>query len=612
MILQTNEPPQADGCPLDENPPPLSCLEDCPEAESYSPAAATPPAQSPPAEPRAAAQKPEPTPKATAAGPQAAQPGPADTPIPKIVDRWIEFENKFLASLLSPLSQNPSWNVNRVVIALDANQRTLAKYRWAFPEHRDIFSAIISECEQNFAPCADTVADELTRRGNPGAALKARELGRLLPSDGMADPYLSQMVECGRAAAMYSKANRVQQAIEAGQAVADQLPTIEELRALAEPANKPAENLPDVNVSDLFESDDPPQDWILQGWVARRVVNGLGGHGGSGKTLLALELAACVAVGRDFHGIETTQCRVIYVSLEDPPHMCRMRLRNICRARNIDPAALAENFLLVDGTENPTLFECDGRGIAAGTTPTYDSLVCRIRSYQPGFILIDNASDAFGADENKRAHVRQFITALRKAAGDAGLLLQTHVSAARLKDSRESYSGSTAWHNSMRSRMAIIRSEDYPDQIELRHEKCNLGRLQEPITLQFSELHHLWDRVGEFNTPREHPLAGAVLRLIHEAIQAGEVLFAAPSAPQGVYGILSSLRGWPRGLTKPVMTTILNGLKASGLVEVWETSTGRSKAVKAWRITAAGNKRIVFSADPAQTFHEVCNSDAPP
>jgi hypothetical protein len=99
-------------------------------------------------------------------------------------------------------------------------------------------------------------------------------------------------------------------------------------------------------------------------------------------------------------------------------------------------------------------------------------------------VVIDNASDVFAADENARAQVRGFMRALGRLARETGaaVLLLVHVNkTAAQSKSREDYSGSTAWHNSARSRLTLERAS--PDLLKLSHLKSNHGPLAEPVEL---------------------------------------------------------------------------------------------------------------------------------
>src|SRR5690606_11751074 len=56
---------------------------------------------------------------------------------------------------------------------------------------------------------------------------------------------------------------------------------------------------------------------------------------------------------------------------------------------------------------------------------------------------------------------------------------------ARFGGNGNSYSGSTAWHNSARSRLALVAHDD--GTVELIHEKNNLGKTIAPIRLHWND-----------------------------------------------------------------------------------------------------------------------------
>ena len=66
----------------------------------------------------------------------------------------------------------------------------------------------------------------------------------------------------------------------------------------------------------------------------------------------------------------------------------------------------------------------DGRIIVP--TPLFKELSEQAISIRPKLIVIDNAADVYGGDENSTAMVRQFITLLRELAIDSGAAVCSH------------------------------------------------------------------------------------------------------------------------------------------------------------------------------------------
>ena len=164
-------------------------------------------------------------------------------------------------------------------------------------------------------------------------------------------------------------------------------------------------------------------------------------------------------------------------------------------------------------------------------------------------MIFDNASDCYDADENSRRQVRQFTRYLTSAvkAHDGAMLLLAHIDkvGARYGAGKNSYSGSTGWHNSARSRLALVDDE-------LRQEKLNVGRAMEvPIALA-------WTRAvpvpaGSTGAETSKGLVeaaddAAVLACFAAAAEAGQVVPAATAGPTTTWHALSVYNECPQYL----------------------------------------------------------------
>ncbi|MDR7286375.1 hypothetical protein J2X84_005239 [Pseudomonas corrugata] len=242
-----------------------------------------------------------------------------------------------------------------------------------------------------------------------------------------------------------------------------------------------------IDLSKIMTAELEPVRFIIDKWFPARHVTLLGGHGGSGKSCVALVMAAHVACGQAFAGRSVEQCRVVYVSLEDEPKIVINRLKKIITAYGLPAEAVLSNFDLLDGTGGePTLIEGSGHD-KPHFTPTFRHLCAQIKN--AGLVFIDNASDAFGANEISRRDVRMFIRGLARGIAvryDAAVVLLAHIDKAAARNGAQgnSYSGSTAWHNSTRSRLAL---SDKDDVITIEHEKHNLSAKAEPLKIAFNE-----------------------------------------------------------------------------------------------------------------------------
>ena len=302
-----------------------------------------------------------------------------------------------------------------------------------------------------------------------------------------------------------------------------------------------------VDLTDLRTAQLKAIDWLIQGLLPRGYVTLLGGHGGSGKSLLALTWAAHIAHGCGWAGFEVTKGRVLFASLEDGSELVRYRLGKIVQAFNFE---LGGNLNAFDGTD-------EGHALAHPRLQGGVRSVCktqamdRLLELSAGYdlVVIDNASDAYAGNENDRSEVRAFLKGMlgdMAARNNQAVLLLAHIDkqAARVGAAGNNYSGSTAWHNSSRSRLALVPSDDGA---ELHQEKLNLGaRLDAPIELSWSSDGLLKplssDRVGHAARLERQITedAAGLLELIGIAIRNDKKVTAAKAGPYTTYKQLSS------------------------------------------------------------------------
>jgi RecA-family ATPase len=98
-------------------------------------------------------------------------------------------------------------------------------------------------------------------------------------------------------------------------------------------------------------------------------------------------------------------------------------------------------------------------------TPLWDRLQAEIEAWKPLLIVLDSRADLYGGDEIVRRQVRTFVSALRRIGQmhDAAALLLSHPSLAGL-NSGSGLSGSTAWNNSVRSRLYLSKPKPESDE----------------------------------------------------------------------------------------------------------------------------------------------------
>ncbi len=194
----------------------------------------------------------------------------------------------------------------------------------------------------------------------------------------------------------------------------------------------------------------------------------MGAHGGAGKSWLALQVG-CVPRrrgGRSWASSRERQADVLLYAAEDRAEVLRWRLRCIVQALQIDPATLGDWLTLIDQSRLPAeLVGPDRYGVFA-FAPLFEVLADELRKRKADVLIIDSASDAFGGNEIARAEVRRYICEVQRLVPDDGAVVHVvHVDKAHARGlaSGQGYSGSTAWHNSVRQRWEISRPADETD-----------------------------------------------------------------------------------------------------------------------------------------------------
>jgi putative DNA primase/helicase len=376
---------------------------------------------------------------------------------------------------------------------------------------------------------------------------------------------------------------------------------------------KPEPLLKPVSVADVVRNPSQPPSFVWDGYLPRGVVSMLGAHGGTGKSTIALMLAVSVALGRSLFGVNTQSGKAVFVSLEDGTHIVRHRLAHICQLWGIDPLALSGRLLIVDGTANPELFAAETRGDGA-VTETFEEL--RTLAEGAALVVVDNASDAFGGDEIQRRQVRAFIRALGAIAkaSDCSVLLLAHVNKATSRERKaeggEGYSGSTAWHNSVRSRLFMTRGED--GLLTLEHQKSNLGQMREPLTLEWpdSGLPQLvqagFDGLNQRQQGRaDDDRAASLISLIAEFESRGQYCSPAITSRNHVFAVLKSEPAFQNlKLRQDDTKRIVNQCQRAGWIEPVDYKTPDRKPHQRWTVTAEGRAFSGLSAPTAPTAED--------
>lgn len=241
--------------------------------------------------------------------------------------------------------------------------------------------------------------------------------------------------------------------------------------------------------SDFAGQPVPPREWLVPDLIPMSNVTLLGGDGGTGKSLLAMQLAAGVAAGRAWLDAMPRNGRALYLSAEDDRNELHRRLNDICRSMCMDLADLSRLTILPLAGEDALLAH-EQKGAGLHPTQLFQMVESRVATERPALVVLDTLADLFPANENDRALVRQFVGLLRGLAirHACAVVLLSHPSLTGMSTGTGA-SGSTAWNNSVRSRLYLERikgdngRELDPDARVLTTKKSNYGRTGNEIRM---------------------------------------------------------------------------------------------------------------------------------
>jgi RecA-family ATPase len=240
----------------------------------------------------------------------------------------------------------------------------------------------------------------------------------------------------------------------------------------------------------------PPREWLVKDLVPAKNCTLLSGDGGTGKSTVAMQLAVATALGaRTWMGAEVMRGPVVFLTAEDDEEEMHRRFNAIARKEGVD----------LDRLDNLHIISLAGKdAVLAAPTPQRLMMPTQlwgafrkfVLAVQPKLVVYDPLADLFAGNENARPEARQFIGMLRGLAIEtrSTALLLGHPSMSGMA-SGTGTSGSTAWSNSVRSRLFLDRiREDGKDGIEpdpdarvLRTMKANYAQAGRQIRLRWRD-----------------------------------------------------------------------------------------------------------------------------
>lgn len=341
--------------------------------------------------------------------------------------------------------------------------------------------------------------------------------------------------------------------------------------------------------SDLAQMRPPPRDWHVPELVPGGTVTLLGGDGGTGKSLVALQLAVATATGGEWLGMKARAGHALYISAEDDTDELHRRLHSVAEAQGVSLTHFERLTVRSLAGEDALLALADRHGVLYPTA-LLQEIEARIAMEQPALIVLDTLADLFPGNENDRAQARQFIGMLRGLAirNGCAVVLLAHPSLSGMA-SGVGTSGSTAWNNSVRSRLYLERVREEgreldPDMRVLRSMKANYAATGGEIYVRWNKgiFTPLAGRSGLSDDMRHAKAEHVFLKLLEEFAAEGRAVRSAQANGYAPKAFAKSHRA--EGLNKNDFADAMERLFAKG--EIQEVLGGHSAPSRQ-------NKRIV-------------------
>jgi len=292
----------------------------------------------------------------------------------------------------------------------------------------------------------------------------------------------------------------------------------------------------------------PERRWIVEGLVPEGQVTMLGGDGGLGKSLIAIQLLAACALGKSWLGYPVRPCKAIGIFCEDDRDELHRRFADVLRHYGASFGDLESLTLLCRAGQDNLLMEFGDQWSAGEPTPFCTRIETLARDSGAELLALDSLHDFFGGNENARPQARQFVGSLRTIAMvmRGAVLLTAHPSLSG-RNSGSGEAGSTAWNNAVRSRLYLTAPRqddgDSPDRDyrELRTKKANYGASGNVLRLRWQDgvFGREDQRIGGFVEVLE--LDRALMEGLRSLISNGEMISAKTKARNGFANVLRDL-----------------------------------------------------------------------
>ena len=224
----------------------------------------------------------------------------------------------------------------------------------------------------------------------------------------------------------------------------------------------------------------PPRKFAWNPWIPAKTATLIHGFGGAGKTLLGQQICTAYALGLDLFGGKTEGRPALMIAGEDDHDEIWRRQIDVCNYFGIGLTDLVDK-LHIRAVPHLDVTLAQQAGGTLARTPMFDAIQNLIVEVNAGLVTLDNASKMFAINEIDRAAVTRCLGYLNAIChdGDCSVLLIAH------NNRTGDFSGSSAWENAVRSRLALVPDKE-SETVTLSRPKANYAA-DGSVTLRWTQ-----------------------------------------------------------------------------------------------------------------------------
>ena len=321
-------------------------------------------------------------------------------------------------------------------------------------------------------------------------------------------------------------------------------------------------------VSDFSGRVPPRREWLAHEWIPIGQPTLLYGDGGTGKSLLALQLCVSVALSIPWLGLGVKSGRSIYFTAEDDEAELHRRIAKICQSNDVNIAELSEMKVASMVGLDALFVTHDTAHSVLRPTPLLKHIEAKIQNERPALVVFDTLADIFSGDENQRSLSRQFISLMRTLAyeNNCAVLILAHPSKTGMYE-KSGTSGSTGWSNSARSRIYLTRSD--PENHNLRrleNMKNNYAQIGRSLQLEWQNGCFIADGKNSSFANQNHKVVDEIFLKILDDLTMKDIPINANSGPNYAPRIFSE-HPQANGISKLAFRRAMQRLRQMGKIE---------------------------------------------